>query len=148
MIRFEGRIPLTSVLLAVLATGCGESEDALVSNPADRVFVNGAIYTVDEERAWAEAIAIDDGHIVYVGDDAGAKAFVGESTELVDLAGQMMLPGFHDSHIHILTGVFADFECDLLRIPTALEVAEKLKNCTDLAGIGDDRWIIGGGWGE
>lgn len=146
--KFAANRPLASMLLAILAMGCGETEDTLVSNPADRVFVNGAIYTVDEEQAWAEAVAIDDGRIVYVGDDAGAESFVGESTELVDLAGQMMLPGFHDSHIHILTGVFGDFECDLLRIPTALEAAEKLKECTELAGIGEDRWIIGGGWGE
>jgi predicted amidohydrolase YtcJ len=44
--------------------------------------------------------------------------------------------------------VFADEECDLLRLGTAEEVAIQLKDCTELAGIGDDGWILGGGWGE
>jgi predicted amidohydrolase YtcJ len=60
----------------------------------------------------------------------------------------MLLPGFHDSHAHVLTEVLSDDECDLLRIPTAEEVAEKLKECTELAGRGDDEWVVGGGWGE
>jgi len=139
---------LALALLMILIAGCSETEDKVVSNPADRVFVNAAIYTVDDLRSWSEAIAIASGRIVYVGNNADARSFIGESTEVVDLNGQMMLPGFHDSHIHILSGVFADEECDLLRIPTAQEVADRLRECTALTGIGDERWIIGGGWGE
>ncbi len=135
-------------LFAVLAAGCGETGEKLVTGQADRVYTNGAIYTVDERRSWAEAVAIDDGHIVYVGDDAGVKSFVGESTEVVDLGGQMMLPGFHDSHVHILIGISTDEECDLLRIPTEEEVNKKLAECRELEGFGDAGWIIGAGWGE
>jgi len=116
--------------------------------PADRVFVNGAIYTVDPDRPWAEAVASKDGRIVFVGSDSEAQLFVGESTDVIDLNGQMMLPGFHDSHIHILIGVMADEECSLLRIETAEEVAVQLKTCAALDGLGEDRWIVGGGWGE
>jgi predicted amidohydrolase YtcJ len=134
--------------LAVLAAACSSDKEQVVSNPADRVFTNGAIYTVNDASRWAEAVAVDDGRIAYVGDDSGALAWIGETTEVVDLGGQMMLPGFHDSHIHILIGVLADDECDLLRIGSELEVAQKLKQCTELTGIGDDGWIIGGGWGE
>ncbi len=47
---------------------------------ADRVFLNGAIYTVDAERSWAEAVAIRDGRIVYVGDNAGAARYIGDAT--------------------------------------------------------------------
>lgn len=143
-----GKSLIAMTSLAVLATACSKNEVAVASNPADRVFVNGAIYTVDDSRRWAEAVAVDDGQIVYVGDDDGANVWIGEATEVVDLAGQMMLPGFHDSHIHILIGILAEEECDLLRIESELEVAQKLKQCTELAGIGDDAWVIGGGWGE
>lgn len=141
---------MSKLMLLTCATlcACSKTDETAISGTADRVFVNGAVYTVDDARSWSEAVAINDGRIVYVGDDAGADNWIGEATEVVDLGGQMMLPGFHDSHIHILLGIMADEECDLLRIPTALEVAEKLQECTGLAGIGDESWIIGGGWGE
>jgi len=133
---------------ALVLTSCGPSSNRNDIVSADRVFLNGAIYTVDKERSWAQTVATKDGRIVYVGDDEGAKHHVSNATDVVDLAGQMMLPGFHDSHIHIMIGVMADLECSLLRLETLEEVAAQLKECTSLAGIGDDRWIVGGGWGE
>ena len=133
---------------ALALASCGSDQEAEPQVAADRVFLNGAVYTVDDDRSWAEAVAVRGGQIVYVGDDEGARSFVGTETQVSDLAGQMLLPGFHDSHIHILIGVFADEECDLLRIETAEEVAVRLQECTELGGIGDDGWILGGGWGE
>src|SRR2546423_8488917 len=67
---------------------------------ADRVFRNGAIYTVNAVRSWAEAVAIRAGRIVYVGTDRGAQSWIGPQTRVVDLQGKMMLPGFYDSHVH------------------------------------------------
>ena len=140
---------MTTILGVVLGlAACGANDKPDLVNPADRVFLNAAVYTVDEQRSWAEAVAIKDGKIIYVGDDEGAAPFIGAESEVMDLAGQMLLPGFHDSHIHILIGAFADEECDLLRLGTAEDVAIQLKDCTELAGIGDDGWILGGGWGE
>lgn len=144
------RVKTALLLLIVLAAlvGCSPPSKEADVDGADRVFLNGAIYTVDADRSWAEAVAISDGRIVYVGDNNGAGRYIDDVTEVTDLRQQMMLPGFHDSHVHILMGVMADDECDLLRIPTVEEVAAKLKGCTALAGIGDDGWIVGGGWGE
>ena len=139
---------LVAVILVGMLAACGGAEQPEPVPAADRVFGNGAIYTVGPGERWAEAVAIRDGNIVYVGDDAGAAAYRGPNTEFVDLDGQMMLPGFHDSHVHILTGVMADDECNLLRIPTAAEVAAKLKECVALAGLGGQGWVVGGGWGE
>ena len=136
------------MMFLVLLAGCGQSADEPTAELADRVFLNGAVYTVDADRSWAEAVAVTDGRIVYVGDDEGAGAYIGSGTEIVDLAGQMLLPGFHDSHIHILTEVMSEEECDLLRLETVEEVAAKLTACAELRGHGDDRWIKGGGWGE
>ncbi len=130
----------------LLAVGCGQNDVPIEHEIADRVFQNGAIYTVDKNRSWASSLAIKDGRIAYVGDDVAM--WIGDTTEVIDLDGQMMLPGFHDSHTHILIGVTAEDECDLLRIPTVEEVAARLKECSSLAGMGDDGWIIGGGWGE
>ncbi|MDJ0712458.1 MAG: amidohydrolase [Woeseiaceae bacterium] len=139
-------------IVAMILVACGapsdRTNDQTDVEPAERVFVNGAVYTVDADRSWASAIAIADGEIVYVGADEGAEAYVDERTERVDLDGKMVLPGFHDSHIHVLTEVMSDEECDVLRLATELDVAEKLKECANLHGHGDERWITGGGWGE
>jgi predicted amidohydrolase YtcJ len=143
---------MNSIRFLVTATlvlaGCSPSPKEVDVAAADRVFLNGSIYTVDEDRSWAEAIAVKDGRIVYVGGNAGAGRHIGETTQVTDLRKQMMLPGFHDSHIHIMIGVMADLECSLLRLETVEDVAARLKECTALAGIGDDGWILGGGWGE
>jgi predicted amidohydrolase YtcJ len=139
---------LIVVCLALALISCGGKETAAPQLAANRVFLNAAVYTLDPSRSWAEAVAIKDGTIIYVGDSEGAAAYVTADTEIVELAGQMLLPGFHDAHAHVLTEVLSDDECDLLRIPTPEGVAEKLKECTELAGRGDDEWVVGGGWGE
>lgn len=137
-----------AVIAMLVLMGCSPSSTDIDVVAADRVFLNGKIFTVDENRSWAEAIAIKDGRVVYVGDNAGAGSRIAETTEVTDLRKQMMLPGFHDSHIHIMIGVMADLECSLLRLETVDDVASRLKECTSLTGIGDDGWILGGGWGE
>ncbi len=67
---------------------------------ADLVFLNGTIYTADPQRRIVEAVATRGDKIIFVGDRAGAEALVDESTEIVDAAGKMVLPGLHDVHIH------------------------------------------------
>jgi hypothetical protein len=62
------------------------------------LFRNGAVYTVDAGQPWASAVVVDKGRIVYVGDDDGGAAYIGSGTEVIDLAGRMLLPGFVDSH--------------------------------------------------
>jgi len=135
-----------SVLSLFVVGACSQAPDAV--NSAERVLLNGAVYTVDADRSWAEAVAVSDGHIVFVGSTADAQAWVGDETEVTDLAGQMLLPGFHDSHTHILIGVTTDEECDLLRINSITEVEAALRDCTSLQGFGEDNWIIGAGWSD
>ena len=61
---------------------------------ASLVFKNGVVYTADAGRTIAEAVAVVDGKIAYVGDNAGVQAYVSAETEVVDLAGKMLLPSF------------------------------------------------------
>ncbi|NIM57924.1 MAG: amidohydrolase, partial [Candidatus Aminicenantes bacterium] len=71
---------------------------------ADRVYINGNIYTVDEKFSTASAVAVKDDKFIYVGDDAGVKAHIGPLTFVFDLEGKTLIPGLHDAHVHIRYG--------------------------------------------
>lgn len=91
------RVPLAA---AILLAGCGtESEPGV-----DAVFYNANAYTLVDARPWAEALAVDGGRIVYVGDSESALAMAGSATRRYDLGGRMLLPGFIDTHMHPVTG--------------------------------------------
>jgi len=64
------------------------------------VFKNGSIYTVDNNLSWAQAIAINNNRIEFVGSDEAVEAFIGPETAVIDLEGKMVLPGFVDAHAH------------------------------------------------
>lgn len=82
---------------------------------ADYVFRNGAIYTINSRNPKVEAIAITGKKISYVGNNAGVQAFIGSNTKVIELNGQMLLPGFVESHIHPTLALFtkgADLQYD------------------------------------
>jgi len=71
----------------------------------DKIYCNGVIVTVAEERPGAEAVAVQDGKIVAVGANQEILALRGPDTEVVDLRGQTMVPGFVDAHSHFINGL-------------------------------------------
>lgn len=113
-------------------------------NPADIVFENGAVYTVDGARSWAQAVAVAGGRIVFVGTDAAAKAWIGPGTKVVDLGGKMLMPAFHDSHVHPVTSGMEVLECDLHGLETAQQVLDAVRAYA--AAHPEAKWIRGGGW--
>lgn len=70
---------------------------------ADVVLINGEVITVDQKNAVVEAVAIKDNQIVVVGSNQEVKSFIGENTDVIDLQGKTLLPGFIDSHLHIIS---------------------------------------------
>jgi hypothetical protein len=115
-----------------------------VTAPADLVFVNGAVYTVDQSRPWVRAVAVRGGRIVAVGDDDDVGEHTGRDTEVVDLRGRMLLPGFQDAHVHPPSGGLEMLRCNLSDAYTREEyerlVAEYAHANPDV------EWITGGGW--
>ncbi len=101
---------LASVPALVLLAACGpandgapaSSGDGAAAPSADRVFTGGPIYTGLDGPAMAELVAVADGRIVYVGGAAGAESLIGPDTEMVNLGGAAMFPGFTDSHVHVI----------------------------------------------
>jgi len=97
------RLALFSSLLVALATsGCSSKTDD--GQFGDLALVNAKVYTLDENLPWAETDVVRDDAIVYVGDAEGAAGLIGETTEVRDLDGQLLLPGFIDSHAHPVAG--------------------------------------------
>ncbi len=69
---------------------------------ADIVFINGEVITVNQKNEVAEALAINGDRISAVGTNQEIKVFIGEETNVIDLQGKSLLPGFIDSHIHLI----------------------------------------------
>ncbi|MEZ5500527.1 MAG: amidohydrolase [Steroidobacteraceae bacterium] len=93
-------------LLALMSV-CGLCLTSCASTkgePADTVLINGRVYTVNPARPWAEAIAIRAGKIVALGSTQDVVRLSGKGTEKIDLAGQFVMPGLIDSHVHPLLG--------------------------------------------
>ncbi len=129
-------------ILAVLSLaliGCSEkfkstaptaAQLATVAEAADFVFTNGKVYTVDAANSWAQAVAVRGNKIVYVGDDAGVEALIGDGTEKIDLGGKLMLPGFVEGHFHTTTQGIILHGPDL-QTDTMDELLAKLKKYAD-----------------
>ncbi|WP_419879283.1 amidohydrolase [Brevibacillus centrosporus] len=99
---------------APLASGAPLAPAAVaVLQPADQVFTNGVVYTVDRNRNVEQAVAIRGDQIVYVGSSEGANKYIGKTTKVTDLQGKMVLPGFIDSHTHASKTTGLIFSIDL-----------------------------------
>ena len=136
------RLFVVAALLAAAASTRAGNETGPA--PAELVLTGGAVYTVDGARSWAEAVAVTGGRIVFVGTSGDAKAWTGPGTKIVDLAGRMLLPAFHDSHVHPVSGGMEAMECDLHGIPNAERVLAAVRAYADAHPKA--AWIRGGGW--
>lgn len=119
---------------------------ALVSSQApaaDTVLTNGTVITVDGRDSVAQAVAIRDGKIVYVGTSAGARRFVGDKTDVIDLHGRTATPGLIDTHVHFSEP--AD-NLELGDCRNMSEVIAKVKAWADRLKPGE--WVRGRGWDE
>lgn len=87
---------LVACSLLFALSGC----QSFTVQTADSVYYNAKIYTVDGERRWVDAVAIDDGKFIAVGANDEIKAFVGKDTKVIDLKGSFAMPGLVDTHVH------------------------------------------------
>lgn len=113
---------------------------------ADLVFTGGAyggrVFVSDASRSRADAVAVRDGRIVAL--DREANALIGLGTEVVDLDGRMLLPGFQDAHVHPLWGGLDMLRCDLADLSSQEAYLQRIAQYA--AEHPDDEWVLGGGW--
>ncbi|MFJ3590866.1 amidohydrolase [Streptomyces sp. NPDC090231] len=110
---------------------------------ADLVFTRGPVFTADPARTRASSLAVTGDRITAVGHDE-VRELIGPNTEVVDLTGKLLLPGFQDAHIH---PVFAGVElaqCDLTGTVGAAEYLARIRAYADAHP--ERAWITGGGW--
>src|SRR5215469_12231691 len=115
---------LLSILLLVT---CFASDTA-----ADRVYRNGTVFTDDPQNSIAEAVAIREGHIVYVGSNEGVVPFIGSATKVTDLQGGFLMPGLVDGHLHPLEAGLKLQKCSLdYESLTVEELQQRVQACLD-----------------
>ena len=115
----------------------------MFSQKADIAFTHANIWTVDPSKPRAEAVAVRGGKIIAVGTNAEIAPYIAQGTEVIDVKGKMMLPGFIDDHTHFLSGGFQLQSIDLRSAKDEMEFALRVR---DRAAQFPDRWITGGDW--
>ena len=131
--------PLVGVVAAATVVRAQESR-----LPADLVFRGGVVHTADATRPVAHAVAVRGGRIVFVGDEAGLRHWIGPATRVVELRGGALLPGFHDSHVHPAKHGADLNDCLLHDDTTRALLAAHLARCA--REHPDTPWLRGAGW--
>jgi len=138
---------MAALLALLLLSACGAGEEAATpavnppAEPADLILVGGYVYTVDAARSVATAVAVRNGLIQAVGSDDEIRALQGEGTEVVELAGRMLLPGLQDAHLHIF-GIVEPDACSLRSEPMPLaDMVPYLQACIDRYAIRPGEWL-------
>ncbi|MGW0322339.1 amidohydrolase [Streptomyces flavidovirens] len=111
--------------------------------PADLVFTGGPVLTLDAARSRATTVAVTGERITAVGHDE-VRDLIGPGTEVVDLAGKLLVPGFQDAHIHPVSAALELAQCDLTATRTAVGTVAAVRAYAEARP--EAEWITGGGW--
>src|SRR5437588_4629171 len=129
---------------------------ARTNNSPDVIFINGDVYAgspsmpayITKPPALpakrAQAIAVHRGKIVAVGSNAEVQKLKGAGTQVVDLHGHFVMPGFNDAHTHLASGGFEKLDIDLVGSKSLDEMKQRIAPRAKTAGAGE--WLVGRGW--
>ena len=135
----DGFFSFLFITLGVLIVGCGSSVE-----PVDVVLHNGKIITVDELHPEVQALGIRGDQLVVVGTNEEVDAYIGETTEVIDLEGQLAVPGFIESHGHFLGVGNAQMQLSLMDVQNWEEIVAMVAAAVEEAQPG--QLIRGRGW--
>ncbi len=137
--RFQSIAQSFILVLSLFIFSCSEKK-----TPADLIIRGGTIYTVDDSSPVVEAVAVTGDKIVYAGDLKNISKYEGENTQVIDLQGKTMTPGFIEGHGHFMGLGYNELQLDLMNITSYEEMVEKVKEAVAKAQPG--QWIVGRGW--
>ena len=126
------------LFLLITVSSCSRKESA------DTIFKGGTIYTVNDNQPTVEAVAVKGTTILAAGSLAEVEKFKGEQTQVIDLQGKIMTPGFIEGHAHIMGVGYNELNLDLMNVKSYDEMVEKVREAAAKAQPG--QWILGRGW--
>jgi len=130
-------ILIFSVLL-VLFTACSKPA-------ADLVLKNGQVYTLEKNMPWASAVVIKGNKIVAVlENDSETSKYIGYSTQVIDLEGQFVMPGFIDAHVHFAGYAAQQYDIQLMNVDNDEGLVKEIQRV--VKNVGPNEWIKGGDW--
>src|SRR5579863_3000826 len=132
---------LTIVSFLMLA-----NTSALAASPNDApdvIYLNGDIYT-QSAPARAQAIAVFNGRIVAIGSNDDIRKLKQARTQVVDLGGHFVMPGFNDAHVHFVSGGRVQLQVDLIGVKSLAEMRQRIAERAKTTQPGE--WMTGGGW--
>ncbi len=135
-----------ALLVAALPLITEAQQRPAAPRPADLIVTNARIYTVDDGRPMAEAMAVRDGRVEFVGSERGALAHRGPSTRMLDLAGRTVIPGMVDAHAHLRGLGEALRTVDLTGTRSYEEVIARVAARAKELPAGS--WVLGRGWDQ
>lgn len=133
-----------SLIVRLLAMVLCAAVPAAWAQHADLVARNGKLWTVDDDNPRAEALAVLDGRFIYVGSDAGVERHIGPATEVIDLEGAFVTPGFYDNHVHFESTGQLLYGLNLLDVADESGFVERIRAVN--ARYAPGTWITGGDW--
>ncbi len=144
--RNNRQILLLILILFFGVNGCKNSSSLQTKDNTNIVYKNGRIYTQDNHRNKVDTLVVSGEKIAYVGELSGAEPFINAGYQVIDLAGKMVLPGFHDNNIHSLGTVAID-GCDLHGKGIDLDnLAQATKECLNRYPAPPGTWLIIDQW--
>jgi predicted amidohydrolase YtcJ len=134
---------LMAFMLLILTSAANASAQKALE-AADLILHNGVIWTVDSNNSTAQALAIKDGKLIVVGANQAALKLRGPKTQVIDLRGQFVTPGFNDNHVHFASAAqFLEF--NIMAVGTQEEFVSRVQDVISRLPKGE--WIVGGFWG-
>jgi predicted amidohydrolase YtcJ len=131
--------------VTLLLQACTMHNAALpATEPVSLAIVNARVWTGDSRRPWADAVAVRGDRIAAVGSSAEIRKMSVASTRVIDAKGQMLVPGFHDAHVHFIDGGFRLASVQLRDAKTPAEFIARIKAFA--ATVPSGAWMTGGDW--
>lgn len=114
----------------------------------DLILINGKVYTMDKEQPIAEGVAVKDNRIVKVGSTEELLVLKEKDTKIIDLEGKTLVPGFNDSHMHLVNYGYSLIQVDLIGVESIGEINERVSEYIKVKNVAKDTWVRARGWNQ